>query len=374
MNKLYFGDCLDVLKELHSQHPDGFIDLIYIDPPFNSKRDYNILFEDIDLKDTTAQKQAFADTWSNVSYYDTIDELQETDLNLYTYLRALDAINVSKGAVAYLTTMAIRISYIRKVLKDTGSFYLHCDPNMSHYLKGIWYLVFGESQFRNEKVWKRFNFHADAKRFGKISDRILFYSKSSNFTFNKLYQEFSDKYVETKFVYEDERGKYCLDNLNPPGGRGPVYEYNGITRPWRYTKENMLKLEEEGRIYKDGKTPRLKRYLNELEGQAVTDIWVDISAVNSQAKERLGYPTQKPEALVERIIRGASNQGDVIADFFCGGGTTPTVAQRLNRRWIASDQSRIAVAITADRIAKVVEVKVGRLFPVPDFTVEHWGI
>ena len=138
MNKLYFGDCLEILKDLNKEYPQGFIDLIYIDPPFNSKRNYNVLFEDIDLKDAKAQKEAFADTWSNVSYKDTLGELIDLSESLYDFLKTLDNINISKSAVSYLTTMAIRIYYMHKVLKDTSSFYLHCDPTMSHYLKIIW--------------------------------------------------------------------------------------------------------------------------------------------------------------------------------------------------------------------------------------------
>ncbi len=147
MNELYYGDCLDVLKEMHKKHPQGFIDLIYIDPPFNSKRNYNVLFESVDLNDTKAQKEAFADTWSNVSYFDALNEIQDLDLDLYGFLIALDKINISKSAISYLTTMAIRIWYMHKVLKDTGSFYLHCDPTMSHYLKILCDMTFRESLF-----------------------------------------------------------------------------------------------------------------------------------------------------------------------------------------------------------------------------------
>ena len=150
MNTLFFADCLDVLKDLHRHNPDGFIDLVYIDPPFNSKRDYNILFESIGVKDTKAQREAFADTWSNVSYIDMLNEIQNIDLDLYKFLNALDSIRLSKGAISYLTSMAIRIYYIHKVLKPTGSFYLHCDPTMSHYLKLVCDLIFGESNFKNE--------------------------------------------------------------------------------------------------------------------------------------------------------------------------------------------------------------------------------
>ena len=153
MNHLYFGDCLDILKDLKAKHPSGFIDLIYIDPPFNSKRNYNILFEDVNLSDVKAQKEAFADTWSNISYLDTLNEIKEIDLDLLRLLDALNDINISKSAISYLTTMAIRIWYMHKVLKPTGSFYLHCDPKMSHYLKIVCDLIFGEKNFKNEIIW-----------------------------------------------------------------------------------------------------------------------------------------------------------------------------------------------------------------------------
>ena len=188
MNKLFFGDCLDVLKELNREHSEGFIDLIYIDPPFNSKRNYNVLFEDINMKDTKAQKQAFADTWSNVSYLDTLNELHDLDYDLYQYLTILDKINISKEAVSYLTTMAIRIYYMHKVLKDTGSFYLHCDSTMSHYLKVVCDLIFGGDKFQNEIVWKRTSGHSDATRYGNVHDIILYLVKTNRYTWNKIYK------------------------------------------------------------------------------------------------------------------------------------------------------------------------------------------
>ena len=155
MNKLYFGDNLEILKSLYKEHPQGFIDLIYIDPPFNSKRNYNVLFESVDMADTKAQKEAFADTWSNVSYIDTLNEILELNKNLYDFLKALDKMSNSKSSVSYLTTMTIRLIYMHKLLKDTGSFYLHCDPTMSHYLKIMCDFIFGEKNFRNVINWKR---------------------------------------------------------------------------------------------------------------------------------------------------------------------------------------------------------------------------
>ncbi|TAL68933.1 MAG: site-specific DNA-methyltransferase [Bacteroidetes bacterium] len=355
MNTLYFGDSLDVLKELNKQHPGGFIDLIYIDPPFNSKRNYNVLFEEVDLKDTKAQKQAFADTWSNVSYKDTLHELQTLDLDLYKFLTALDAIRLSKGAIAYLTTMAIRILYMRKVLKDTGSFYLHCDQTMSHYLKILCDLVFGEQNFKNEIIWKRTSAHNDSGKYGINVDSILFYSKSKNNIWNQQYILHKDEYLK-RFKQSDPDGRKWQDGpLTAKGlsGGGYNYEYKGINGFWRCPLETMKKLDKENRLYytKNGGI-RIKRYLDENKGYPIQTLIDDVFPINSQAQERLGYPTQKPEALLERIIKASSNEGDLVADFFCGCGTTIAVAQRLNRQWLGADISHLAIRLILDRLTK----------------------
>ncbi len=361
MNHLYFGDCLDVLKELHNSYPEPFIDLIYIDPPFNSKRNYNVLFESIDVKDANAQKQAFADTWSNVSYMDELHMLADLDKDLHDVLQVFDKTNsISHSAVAYLTTMAHRLWYMHKLLKDTGSFYLHCDPTMSHYLKLLCDMIFGEGNFRNEITWQRTNTHNDAKQgrkaYGNVIDIILFYTKSDNCTFNQQYVPLNETYIKSFYKFEDEDGrKYQLGDLGAPGGEekgNPYYEFLGINKFWRYSKDRMQKLFEEGRIIqtKPGAVPRLKRYLDESKGNAVQNLWNDIGPLQANSKEKLGYPTQKPEALLERIIRTSSNEGDVIADFFCGCGTTISVAQRINRKWLGADISHLAVRLILKRL------------------------
>jgi len=246
--------------------------------------------------------------------------------------------------------MAPRLVELRRVLKPTGSIYLHCDPTASHYLKVLMDATLGPAGFRNEIVWKRFNFHADARRFGRVSDRILFYTKTQDFIFNALRVPFSDEYLSSKFVYEDERGRFRLDNLNPPGGRGPVYEFHGVTKPWRFTRDKMVKLDADGRIHTGSRIPQLKRYLDELQGQAVHELWSDIAPINPQAHERLGYPTQKPEALLERIIRASSNEGDLVLDPFCGCGTAVVVAQREGRRWIGIDITHLAITLMKHRL------------------------
>jgi DNA modification methylase len=364
MNHLYFGDCLDVLRDLKENYPQPFIDLIYIDPPFNSKRNYNVLFESMDIKDANAQKQAFADTWSNVSYIDELHMLAELHKDLYDVLTAFSkAKSISHTAVAYLTTMALRIYYMHKVLKDTGSFYLHCDPTMSHYLKLICDMVFCENNFRNEISWKRSHAHSDSKQgskhYGRVRDVILFYSKTESLFFHSQYTEYEKAYIDTyyKFIEEGTNRRYWLDNLQGPGGAAkgnPFYEVMGVSRYWRYSKDKMQKLIEEGRVIQTnpGTVPKYKRYLDEMKGRPVQDSWDDIKSLSGLGAkaEALGYPTQKPEALMERIIKASSNEGDVVADFFCGCGTTIAVAQKLNRKWLGADISHLAIRLIVKRL------------------------
>jgi len=325
MKELYFGDCLDVLKELYEKYPNGFIDLIYIDPPFNSKRNYNILFEDIDMKDTKAQREAFADTWSNVSYIDNMNEMADLNFDVYKFLKNLDEINVSKSTVAYISTMAVRIYYMREVMKSTGSFYLHCDPNMSHYLKILCDLIFGYKHFRNELVWCYKERELSKKQWNKKHDIILFYSKSVNLNFywKEVAENYSDYTIKRKFKYQDENGRYRLRYKD--GRNDPPKEDDNTYRQY----------------LTDGVPPR---------------DWFLLPIINQAAKERLGYPTQKPEALLERIIKASSNEGDVVADFFCGCGTTIAVAERLGRNWLGTDISHLAIKLILERIIK----------PIPD--------
>ena len=324
-NRLYFGDCLDVLRE---DIADNTVDLIYLDPPFNSKRLYNAFIGG-------AQWVAFNDTWC---WHEAVDDFHEVAarVDIAPAMEGLRRILGDGPELAYLAYMANRLAECRRVLKPTGSIWLHCDPTMSHYLKAVMDVVWGRKMFKNEIVWKRFNFHADAKRFGAITDRILFYSGGD--AFNPVRVPYSDSYIKSKFTHRDEDGRqYRLDNLNPPGGRGPVYEFHDVTKPWRMTKDRLEQLDAEGRIYTKSRIPQLKRYLDEMPGQAVADLWADIPPINSRAKERLGYPTQKPLALLERIIGASSNEGDVVLDPFCGCGTTIHAAQALRRKWIGID-------------------------------------
>ena len=350
MNTLYYGDNLKVLRE-HIK--DESVDLIYLDPPFNSNRSYNVLFKDESGVGSDAQITAFDDSWhwGATAQQTYTDLLTQAPGNVASMINSLHQFIGNNQMMAYLVMMAARLVELHRVLKPTGSLYLHCDPTASHYLKILLDMIFGSDNFRNEIVWKRFNFHADARRFGRVTDRILFYSKSDDYHFNNLRVDFSEKYLEDKFSFVDKDGRrFRLDNLNPPGGRGPIYEFHGATRPWRFTKEKMEKLDQEGKIYFESKIPQLKRYLDELEGQAVHELWNDVSPINSQATERLGYPTQKPLALLDRIIQASSNPGDVVMDPFSGCGTCITAAQKLGRRWIGIDITHLAIAMHKSRL------------------------
>jgi len=377
MNKLYFGDCLDILIKLHHENPKGFIDLIYIDPPFNSKRNYNILFEDAEFGDTKAQKEAFADTWSNISYKDTLQQIKAEDLDLYNFLESLDSVRIPKSAVSYLTIMAIRIWYMHKVLKDTGSFYLHCDPTMSHYLKIICDLIFGDKNFKNEIVWQRTSAHNDPNRFGHNADRILFYSVSSIFTFNEVLCAYSSEQARALYNKNGEYGNYASADLTGAGvtkdGDSNIewgkFNPSKQGRHWAVPnwmvdilagKEKSQKmsipekldllLEKSFIEFTRQGTPRFKRYFKYMQGYPAQEIWGDIPPISAQAKERLGYPTQKPEDLMERIIKASSNEGDLVADFFCGCGTTIAVAQKLRRKWIGTDISSLAIGLIERRL------------------------
>ena len=350
---IWTADNLDILRGMNSE----CVDLIYLDPPFNSNQNYAAPVG------SKAAGAAFKDTWTlsdlDVGWMGLIADEQPA---VYSVLQA-SGLAHGKGMQSYLSMMAIRLLEMRRVLTDTGSIYLHCDDTAGQYLKLLMDAVLGSGQFRNSIVWKRFNFHSDAKRFGRVSDALLFYSKTGAYTFNKPRVPFSKAYLDSKFTHEDADGRrFRLDNLNPPGGRGPVYEYHGVTKAWRLTQDKMLALEAEGRIYLESTIPQLKRYLDELGGQAVHDIWDDIPSINPMAKERVGYPTQKPLALLERIIQASSNPGDVVLDPFCGCATACVAADRLGRRWVGVDLSPKAIELVTQRLQQPPPLGIGPLF------------
>lgn len=367
-NRLFYGDNLEVLR---THIPSESIDLIYLDPPFNSNRNYNVLFG----KNVTtgasdaAQIQAFSDTWV---WTPTTDQQYTALMQGAVPSKVADAVLAMRtligenDAMAYLVNMAPRLVELHRTLKPTGSLYLHCDQAMSHYLKILLDAIFGAANFRNDIVWKRKAGRGETQnaaiRFGVTNDNILFYAKSPAAHFFRQHRESNADYIATKFTHvevqpDGTQRRYRLDNLTSPSYRpNLVYSYKGYNPPhngWAVSLERMREMDEQGRLYlPDKKTQRIqrKRYLDELEGETVDTLWDDISPINSQAKERLGYPTQKPIALLERIISAGSNEGDVVLDPFCGCGTTIDAAVRLNRKWIGIDVTYIAVDLIEKRL------------------------
>lgn len=356
-NRLYFGDNLAVLREYVA---DESVDLVYLDPPFNSQANYNVLFAEKSGTKAAAQIKAFGDTWQwDQAAAATYREVVETGGTVAQALIAFREFLGGSDMLAYLSMMAPRIVELRRVLKSTGSIYLHCDQTASHYLKMLLDSIFGAANFKNNIVWERTtpksDFRQGATNWSRVHDVLLYYVKddASETTFH---QPFGD-YTIDKYTLSDPDGrKYQLTALNAPGAgsRGhPQYEFMGVTRYWRCSKEKMLALQAEGRIVQPspGAVPRYKRYRDEMSGVPIGDIWNDITPINSQAQERLGYPTQKPEALLERIIRASSNEGDVVLDAFCGCGTTIAAAQNLNRKWIGIDITHIAIGLIKKRLS-----------------------
>lgn len=390
MNQLYYGDNLDVLRR-HMK--DESVDLVYLDPPFKSHQDYNVLFEEQDGTRAAAQIMAFEDTWhwdqgSAAAYADIVEQGPEAVSKVMQAFRTFLGEN---DMLAYLSMMAPRLVELRRVLKRTGSIYLHCDPTASHYLKLLMDAVFGFQNFRSEIVWKRSSAHSDTKQgrkiHGHIHDTLLFYSKSDDWTWNPVYTAYDEEYTESFYRHRDQdRRRFRLSDLTAarPGGdteyewrvkrlaaneeakweadleneyprpkRG--WEYQGIRpyrgRYWAYSRANMEQFEQEGRLYyaRTG-MPSYKRYLDEMPGVPLQDLWTDIPPVGPGAGERLGYQTQKPEALLDRIIQTSSNGGDLVLDPFCGCGTTVASAEHLKRRWIGIDITQLAINLIRHRL------------------------
>jgi site-specific DNA-methyltransferase (adenine-specific) len=369
-NQLYYGDNLDVLRRYVR---DESVDLVYLDPPFNSRQDYNVLFAEKDGSRSSSQIHAFEDTWEwNLDSQRAYEEIVETGGRVADAMLAFHTFLGNSDMMAYLAMMAPRLIELRRVLKETGSIYLHCDPTASHYLKILMDAVFGPQAFCSEIIWKRTNTHSDAMRWSPVSDTLLYYTMNGSPTWNPLYMPHSNEYVASKYRNRDTEDRpYTLDNMTSPKPRpNMMYEWKGFSSPpngWRYSKETMLKLDTEGRIWyppDKSKRPRLKRYLDEMSGVLMGNVWTDIFPINSQAQERLGYPTQKPEALLERILKASSNEGDVVLDPFCGCGTTIQVAQRLDRRWIGIDITHLAIGLIKKRLSDAFGEEIRKTYEV----------
>jgi len=358
-NQLFYGDNLAVLRE---SIRDETIDLIYLDPPFNSNAGYNVLFKAPAGQKSEAQIEAFEDTWhwteSAARAYD--DVIHSRHPAAATMLKAMRSFLGENDMMAYLAMMAVRLIELHRVLKPTGSLYLHCDPTASHYLKIMLDGIFGVSAFMNEVIWKRSHAHSDgrqgAKHFGRVSDTILFYVKNVGAPFNVQFTPYDEEYIERDYRRVDIDGRrYRLDNIQGPGGAAkgnPFYEVMGVSRHWRYSKKKMDELIAQGRIIqtKPGTVPQYKRYLDEMPGVPLQNIWTDMPGINNRSDELLGYPTQKPVALLERIISVSSNPGDLILDPFCGCGTAVHAAQKLERQWIGIDITHLAVSLIERRL------------------------
>jgi len=363
-NSLYFGDNLDVLRESIASES---VDLIYLDPPFNSARDYNILFSSPKGQSSEAQITAFEDSWhwAEQAEREFGEIVRCGNTNVSEIVLALRRFLGENDVMAYVTMMANRLLEMHRVLKPTGSLYLHCDNTASHYLKIVMDGIFGAENYRNEITWKRTSTHSDSKTWSRNSDVLFFYTKGKVFTWHTPREAHSTQYVQSKYRHDDGDGKgvYRLDNITSPNPRkNMMYEWHGFPWPekgWRFELTTMQKMHDDNRIWypkdKNGqldfkKRPQVKRYLSEMEGGVMGVVWTDIAPINSQAAERLGYPTQKPLALLERIVNASSNEGDTVLDPFCGCGTAVHAAQKLGRNWIGIDITHLAVSLIEKRL------------------------
>jgi DNA modification methylase len=320
INKIYNKDSRIKLKKI----PDESVQLVYLDPPFYSNRNYERTYEN--------KVHSFTDIWEN-------------------------------GLEEYINFMKVILLESHRILSRNGSLYLHCDAHISHYLKVETDKIFGYNRFRNEIIWKRHNAHNDtkqgAKKLGKIHDTILHYTKSAKYIWNPIYQPYSEKFLKKYYKYVEPQTErlYALGDLSGPGGRSkgnPFYEFLGVSNYWRYSKENMIKLLNTNRIVQrnKGKMPMVKRYLDEMPGIILQDIWDDIQSEQISNKSAIVYPTQKPLRLLERIIEISTNPKDMIIDPFCGSGTSLLAARNLGRKFIGIDINKNACIISRKRLQK----------------------
>ena len=346
-NQLIWGDNKLVMSSLLADFA-GAVDLIYIDPPFATGDDFTL---ELRVGDETVLKQpsvleehAYRDTWG-------------------------------RGRDSYLTMIFERLVLMHELLSETGSIYVHCDTRANSALRFVLDEIFGGLMFRNEIRWSRSLPKNDPRQFGRSSDSILYYTKSDTRTFNAQYVPQKEESVDAHYRKNDDGRLYRLASLLAPGGRGPWYEYHGYERNWRFTQEKMMALEAEGRVtVREGQIPSRIYYLDESQGSQVQDIWTELSPLNPMARERTGYPTQKPESLLERIISASSNPGDLVFDCFAGSGTTPVVAERLGRNWIACDLGRFATHTTRKRLLNVPDCRPFEIKNLGAYERQRWQV
>ena len=352
---IYTNDNLEIMRGINS----ASIDLIYLDPPFNSKRIFEAPIG------SRAAGASFRDAW-------TLDDVKEewvTQIADAHPALAHSIVSAGKGhseaMQAYITWMTVRLMEMQRILKPEGSIYLHCDPTASHYLKTALDAVFGAHNFRQEITWKRTSTHSDAKNWASVNDIIFYYAGGPAYLWNPQHGEYDPEYVRRNYRHDDNdgRGRYRLSDMSSPQPRpNLMYEWQGHASPakgWRYSPETMAKLHREGRIwYPDAKSkrPALKRYLNEMPGRIVDNLWTDIPPLQTNSKENTDYPTQKPLALLERIIKASSSPGDLVFDPFCGCATSCIAAERLGRQWVGVDISEKAYELVIDRMRREVSL------------------
>ncbi|MBN1889644.1 MAG: hypothetical protein JW850_16730, partial [Thermoflexales bacterium] len=365
-NTLFYGDNLAILREYIQ---DTSVDLVYLDPPFNSNRSYNVLFRDESGLAAPAQIQAFDDAWHwTIDTERVYNQLAtQTNAPVVAMTGALRQFIGANQMMAYLVMMAARLVELHRVLKPTGSLYLHCDPTASHYLKIVLDAIFGAQNYRNEIVWKRTFAHGNVGRnYGSISDIIFWYTKTETYTWNQPFEPLDSRYIEKYYRYSDPNGRrWRTVTLRNPGPRPnlhyPYTALNGITyqphpNGWSWSPERMRQADKDGKLVypsKPGGALMYKQYLDTSPGARVSNIWDDIPPIGAQAAERLGYPTQKPLALLERIIQASSNPGGVVLDPFCGCGTAVAAAEKLGRKWLGIDVTHLAVALQKYRLEQM---------------------
>lgn len=383
MNKLWYGDNLTIMRDHMNL---SSVDLIYLDPPFKSDANYNLLYKNMTGKPVPEQAEAFFDTWELdaaklevakrmpvLMQQHGVDDVYGDFWRLW-----MDALkNTQPELLAYLIYMTQRLLYMKSLLRPTGSIYLHCDPTASHYIKIMMDAIFGHQNFRNEIVWKRTGSHGGSKRWGPVHDTILFYSRSEKYTWNRTFQVYDKSYLDDFYRFNDDKGRYRLVTLTGAGTRS-----GDSGKPWRgvdptasgrhwavpigalqtaypdkdlsglNTQQKLDLLDEAKLVYwpTRGTVPQQKRYSDENPGVPVQDIISDIGPISSHSKDRLGYPTQKPPALLDRIVQASSNPGDVVFDPFCGCGTTVYSALRNDRRWVGCDIAILSIRLIRDTL------------------------
>ena len=382
MNHLYYGDNLTIMQGMNS----ACVDLIYLDPPFNSNRAYNAIYKDETGRPLPDQVEAFCDLWTLNEEHERIIKhmpilLRDEGISDETVQFWQLWMNALRGTqptmLAYLSYMVQRLVVMKRLLRPAGSIYLHCDPTAGHYIKIMMDGIFGHDNFRSEIVWKRTSAHSGALKYGPVHDVVLFYSKTDKYVWRKIYQDYDQSYIDAFYTHEDEDGRrWRRSDLT---GAGTVQEgetglpWRGIDvtakgRHWSKTHNELDLMDSEGKIHwpkKEGGMPMLKRYLDEQPGVPLQDVWTDIKPIHNLAEERMGYATQKPVALLERIIEASSNEGDVVMDPFCGCATTLEAAHKLNRRWIGIDIAIHAIKrVAAIRLGERCHLRQGKDFEI----------